>query len=218
MGSVSRPSSWKTTRTNRISVNKVIVSQGSLSRFINYVSPGAYFSLTHIDFSALDQLLIKPVGVYGSKPEIVRLLRAIKAVDEDTYALLSYNVCEFIDLVVVRASLLLMPHKPGYMHDVPSLASGLYIFEVPSEVEEGKRFYVVYWPEDTTWDDNATSSVAKNRVTFIRQARSRHYSQTDLCQYQISHQNHWSSFGLSSTSSRPSTEFQEIFSLRHWGR
>jgi hypothetical protein len=30
--------------------------------------------------------------------------------------------------------------------------------------------YVIYWPEDSTWDDSATSSVSRNRVTFIRRA------------------------------------------------
>ncbi|KAF8483073.1 hypothetical protein JB92DRAFT_3033330 [Gautieria morchelliformis] len=133
-------------------VNKVIISPEPLSRFINYVSPGAYASLTHVDFAALDQFLIKPIGVYGSKSQIVRLLLEIKAVDEDT------------------ASLLLMPRTEQSMHAVPSLASGLYIFEAPSEADAdaAKRFYVVYWPEDTTWDDDAMPSVTKNRVTFIR--------------------------------------------------
>ncbi len=28
--------------------------------------------------------------------------------------------------------------------------------------------HVIYWPEDTTWDDNCVSSVSKNRVTFMR--------------------------------------------------
>ncbi|KAF8483069.1 hypothetical protein JB92DRAFT_3033310 [Gautieria morchelliformis] len=133
-------------------VTKVIISPEPLSRFINYVSPGAYASLTHVDFAALDQFLIKPIGVYGSRSQIVRLLLEIKAVDEDT------------------ASLLLMPRTEQSMHAVPSLASGLYIFEAPSEADAdaAKRFYVVYWPEDTTWDDDAMPSVTKNRVTFIR--------------------------------------------------
>ncbi|KAF8494548.1 hypothetical protein JB92DRAFT_3126858 [Gautieria morchelliformis] len=65
-------------------VNKVIISQEPLSRFINYVSPGTYVSLTHVNFTTLDQFLIKPIGVYGSKSEIVRLLLEIKAIDEDT--------------------------------------------------------------------------------------------------------------------------------------
>ncbi|KAF8518309.1 hypothetical protein JB92DRAFT_3113054 [Gautieria morchelliformis] len=60
------------------------------------------------------------------------------------------------------------------MHAVPSLASGLYIFEALSEADAdadadaAKHFYVVYWPEDTTWDDDAMPSVTNNRVTFIR--------------------------------------------------
>ena len=64
-------------------VDKVIISQDSLQQFINAVSPGAYTSITKVDFKTLDQFMIKPLGVYGSKDEIVRLLRSIDAVDED---------------------------------------------------------------------------------------------------------------------------------------
>ena len=46
------------------------------------MSPGAYASITRVDFKTLDRLAIKPLGVYGSKDEIVRLLRSIGAVDE----------------------------------------------------------------------------------------------------------------------------------------
>ena len=65
-------------------VDKIIISQGSLQRFINDVSPGAYTSITKVDFKALDRFMIKPLGVYGSKDEIVRLLRSIDVVDENT--------------------------------------------------------------------------------------------------------------------------------------
>jgi hypothetical protein len=65
-------------------VDKVIISQDSLQRFINAVSPGAYTSITKVDFKALDQFMIKPLGVYGSKHEIVRLLRSIDVVDDNT--------------------------------------------------------------------------------------------------------------------------------------
>ena len=65
-------------------VDKVIISQDSLQQFINAVSPGAYTSITKVDFKTLDQFMIKPLGVYGSKDEIVRLLRSIDAVDENT--------------------------------------------------------------------------------------------------------------------------------------
>ncbi|KAG8924200.1 hypothetical protein FRC01_011818 [Tulasnella sp. 417] len=37
------------------------------------------------------------------------------------------------------------------------------LLEPPSPV-----IHVIYWPEDETWDDNARSSVQKNRVTFMR--------------------------------------------------
>ena len=41
------------------------------------MSPGAYASITRVDFKTLDRFAIKPLGVYGSKDEIVRLLRSI---------------------------------------------------------------------------------------------------------------------------------------------
>lgn len=64
-------------------VDKVIIAQESLERFINAMSPGTYESLTKVDFKTLDQLMIKPLGVYGSKVELVRLLRSLNAVNED---------------------------------------------------------------------------------------------------------------------------------------
>jgi hypothetical protein len=66
----------------RSTVDKVIIAQDSLQHFINAVSPGAYTSITKVDFSTLDQFTIKPLGVYGSKDEIVRLLRSINVVDD----------------------------------------------------------------------------------------------------------------------------------------
>ena len=60
----------------------MIIAQDSLQRFINAISPGAYASITKVDFKILDRLSIKPLGIYGSKDEIVHLLRSIGAVDE----------------------------------------------------------------------------------------------------------------------------------------
>jgi hypothetical protein len=62
-------------------VEKVIIDQESLKRFTNEISPGAYSSLTKIDFRALDNANIKPVGVYGSKERIVDLLLEIGAIE-----------------------------------------------------------------------------------------------------------------------------------------
>ena len=49
----------------------------------------------------------------------------------------------------------------------PILRSGLYVVRsFVSTAEE--RAYVLYWPEDTTWNDQAVSTVQRNRVTFMR--------------------------------------------------
>lgn len=50
------------------------------------------------------------------------------------------------------------------------LRSGLYF--VRSLAEPGAVF-VVYWPEETTWNDTAISSVRRNRITFMRSVPSR---------------------------------------------
>ena len=51
--------------------------------------------------------------------------------------------------------------------DDPILRSGLYIMRT-STSNADEQTYVLYWPEDTTWDDNAVSMVQRNRVTFMR--------------------------------------------------
>lgn len=66
-----------------IIVDKVIIAQNSLIRFINTIRPETYASITKVDFKTLDEFTIRPVGVYGSKIEIVRLLRSLNAVNED---------------------------------------------------------------------------------------------------------------------------------------
>ena len=49
----------------------------------------------------------------------------------------------------------------------PVLRSGIYIVRSFLSITQ-EQAYVVYWPEDTTWDDHAASSVQRNRVTFMR--------------------------------------------------
>jgi hypothetical protein len=70
-------------------VDKIIIDQDSLSKFINTISPRAYHSVTRIDFAALDRSLLKILGIYGSKAEIVRLLRSLNAITDAMYVLLS---------------------------------------------------------------------------------------------------------------------------------
>jgi hypothetical protein len=67
-----------------IAVDKIVIAQAELSRFLNELYPGAYTSLTKVDYNALDGVPVRPVGVYGSKSEIVRFLRALNAIDSET--------------------------------------------------------------------------------------------------------------------------------------
>lgn len=60
-----------------------------------------------------------------------------------------------------------MPHNSYTRGDEPILRSGLYVVRsFVSTAEE--QAYVLYWPEDTTWNDQAASTVQRNRVTFMR--------------------------------------------------
>ena len=44
------------------------------------------------------------------------------------------------------------------------LRTGIYI----GNVHEDSVFPVIFWPEDTTWHDDAEEPVRKNRMTFMR--------------------------------------------------
>ena len=67
-----------------IAVDKIVIAQAELSRFLNELYPGAYTSLTKVDYNALDSVPVRPVGVYGSKSEIVRFLGALNVIDAET--------------------------------------------------------------------------------------------------------------------------------------
>jgi hypothetical protein len=64
-------------------VDKIVIAQESLQAFINALSPGAYSSITRVNFKILDHLLLKPIGVYGSREEIVKIFREMGAVDAE---------------------------------------------------------------------------------------------------------------------------------------
>jgi hypothetical protein len=60
-----------------------------------------------------------------------------------------------------------MPQNSYTRGAEPILRSGLYVVRsFVSTAEE--QAYVLYWPEDTTWNDQAASTVQRNRVTFMR--------------------------------------------------
>lgn len=63
-----------------------------------------------------------------------------------------------------RASALILPTDNSVGSGIPVLRSGLYFLRSPTH----SVIYVIYWPQDTTWDDTAISSVVRNRVTFMR--------------------------------------------------
>ena len=61
-----------------------------------------------------------------------------------------------------------MSTEIGDFHTGSTLSTGLYIVRANTTDLADERYYVIYWPEDTTWDDSAASSVCRNRVTFMR--------------------------------------------------
>jgi hypothetical protein len=63
-------------------VDKIIIAQDSLRTFTNTICPGAYVTMTNVDFSMLDGLFVKPIGIYGSKVEIVRLLSSLGVIND----------------------------------------------------------------------------------------------------------------------------------------
>ncbi|KAI5994326.1 hypothetical protein EDD15DRAFT_2432753 [Pisolithus albus] len=130
-------------------VDKIVISQNTLEAFINTVCPGAYASLTKVNFSALDQYIVKPVGVYGSKEEILRFLSELRVVDD-----------------ALAAQLLADPGTAGPTK--PTLRSGLYLLRPTERHGQTEQIFVIYWPQENTWDDSAPSQVRRNRVTFMR--------------------------------------------------
>ncbi|KAA1477855.1 hypothetical protein DENSPDRAFT_933970 [Dentipellis sp. KUC8613] len=131
-------------------VAKIVISQESLRDFVEALHPGAYTSLTKVDFKALDKLNCRPVGVYGIREEIAKFLLSIGVVDEA----IKRKLCR--------------PEDDLSGVSEPTLSSGLYFIKPPGFSGVDNTIYVVHWPEPTTWDDSAVSAVARNRVTFIR--------------------------------------------------
>ncbi|KAF8289765.1 hypothetical protein DL93DRAFT_2069130 [Clavulina sp. PMI_390] len=124
-------------------VEKVLISQESVCDLIETLCPGASAGITSINFNLLDTLLLKPLGMYGSKTALIDHLVKLGAVDESTELILRTNeTC---------------------------LKSGIYIIptlltSAPNAIES----LVLFWPEPSTWDDDCAPSVERNRVTFMR--------------------------------------------------
>jgi hypothetical protein len=108
--------------------------------------------------------MVKPLGVYGRKVEIVRLLRSLDAVDEDMCV--NFPLFSSYADQTLSAHLLLIPTELG--GSGPALSSGLYILAAGQVDPNQDHHYVIYWPEDSTWNDSAAASICQNRVTFMR--------------------------------------------------
>lgn len=135
------------------SFEKVVIDHSSMGDAMNALRDGSYKTISRINFAALDTISVKPIGIYGSKSAIVQFLRHVGVVDETTAEDLRKPV-----------------NRSGQLS--PYLRSGIYLLILPSDLESDQtlsaNIYVVYWPEDETWDDDAHPSIQKNRVTFMR--------------------------------------------------
>ncbi|PVF98362.1 hypothetical protein CPB86DRAFT_825740 [Serendipita vermifera] len=129
-------------------VDKVIIDRASVAAFANRLHPGSYRSDYLVDFRALDKHTIKPLGVYGSASSIVKFLSDLGRINKET------------------CSLLLSPRDEASAYSRPTLSPGLYLLDV-RDVQPG-LLYIIFWPQGSTWKDGTVSSVARNRVTFMR--------------------------------------------------
>ncbi|KAI6027007.1 hypothetical protein EDC04DRAFT_2899497 [Pisolithus marmoratus] len=89
-------------------------------------------------------------AVYGSKEEIVQFLSELRVIDD----------C-FGCTTTCGPKALAGPPKP-------ILRSGLYLLRPTEPYRQIEQIFVVYWPQENTWDDSAPSPVHRNRVTFMR--------------------------------------------------
>ncbi|QRV84782.1 GTP-binding protein [Ceratobasidium sp. AG-Ba] len=132
-------------------VEKIVIDQNSLHRLLNIVQPGSYDSVSKINFKSLDQ-----ARLYGVRSEIIKYLRQARCLDDDAATFLSNQISS--------------PNSAD--SSATGLRSGLYLVLRPHSAFENhrsKQAFIVYWPEESTWDDQAaSSSVRRNRVTFMR--------------------------------------------------
>jgi hypothetical protein len=110
---------------------------------------------------------IRPIGVYGSKTEIVKFFETTAVADSVMYVI---SVARHIHGLILYCSADLLRNSSTEPNPIPSpsLRSGLYLLKAHDNKLLDPVVYAVYWPEDTTWDDTAVSAIHRNRVTFMR--------------------------------------------------
>ncbi|KIJ64839.1 hypothetical protein HYDPIDRAFT_28195 [Hydnomerulius pinastri MD-312] len=72
----------ETYRLLDLSKEKSSSGLASLQQFANDVCPGVYVSFTKVNFKVLDDKIVKPLGVYGSKEEIVKFMTTMGSIDD----------------------------------------------------------------------------------------------------------------------------------------
>jgi len=162
-------------------VNKIIIAQDPLKRFINTIRPGAYAPITKVDPKVLDTFIIRLVGMCGSEVETVRLLRALNAVGEDLCVIFFFF--SFLNLTITSAvrRLLLLPTELGGSRS--SLSSGLCVITAGETGPTQEHHFVICWPEDSTWDDSAASRPVILTLTTIASSSAQAFTtitSTDL--------------------------------------
>ena len=121
--------------------------------------------MTKVNFRALDKHTIRPQGVYGSIEAVADFLQEIGCIDQETYV--PHNADPYrTNLDPSSRALLVEKRDESSGVTRATLRPGLYV--VDARETEPDLFYVVFWPEDATWDDATTSSASRNRITFMR--------------------------------------------------
>ncbi|KAH7337763.1 hypothetical protein B0J17DRAFT_718515 [Rhizoctonia solani] len=130
-------------------VEKIVIAQESFGRCLNVPQPGSYTSISKIDLKSLDKLSIKPTGIYGDPLEIIMFLQKVGYLQPNPAAVLFQAI---------------ISSSPNAV-----LSSGLYLALDPKHgAQSSKSAYIIYWPENTMWDDQAASySVRHNQITFM---------------------------------------------------
>ena len=147
-------------------MEKVIIDQESLKRFVNEVSPRAYVSLTRTEFRALNNASIKPVGVYGSRERIVDLFLEVGSIEPRLFVIpAASNTVPACCLPPCSANALLSSRDNSV---APHLRSGIYFVQPASHSHDNPRAFVVYWPKEATWNDDTVSSAKQDSVAFMR--------------------------------------------------
>ncbi|KAF8607194.1 hypothetical protein BDV93DRAFT_552935 [Ceratobasidium sp. AG-I] len=173
-------------------VEKTIIDQRSLHQLLNTLQPGSCDSVSKINFKSLDnvrtrsplflhspndiaaltnaqQLSIKPTGVYGIQSEIISFLQQVRCLSDDSSVIQFLARLSVLTPATGSNSAMLLLHSRTLAGS--TLCSGLCLVLHPDDGSNSpsKRAYIVYWPEDSTWDDQAASSSAQhNRVIFMR--------------------------------------------------